>query len=55
MRVEECFSRICIRVRVCTWLFVCVCVCVCVCVSKSVLSLCVASVYLIALIRQNGT
>lgn len=40
----------CVRVR-----GLCACVCVCMCVSKSVLSLCVASVYLIALIRQNGT
>lgn len=50
MRVEECFSRMCVCVRVCSWVLY-----VCVCVSKSVLSLCVASVYLIALIRQNGT
>lgn len=47
-------SRACVYACVCVPGF-CMCVSACVCVSKSVLSLCVASVYLIALIRQNGT
>ena len=48
-------SRAYVYACVCVHGFLYVCVSVCVCVSKSVLSLCVASVYLIALIRQNGT